>query len=311
MKKIREAQEILKALGLEPKQQNKMSALTLLALANLGPRSKWGEAKNDSVTVTKSIMVFVANVYKKTYAPNTRETFRREVLHQFTQAGVTAHNPDNPSLPVNSPNAHYGLTKEALAVIRAYGTPKFSALSKRFISALEVRQALYKNKRDIKRIPLKLPDGRELLLSPGKHNEIEAAVILHFGPRFAKGADVLYLGDTEDKGIIFEEKKLRKLGCKIIDHGKLPDVILYLKEKKWLYLIEAVASHGPISQKRVNELKDIFPSKEFGIVFVTAFFDATEFKKHLNDIAWDTEVWLADAPDHLIHFNGDRFVGPR
>ena len=104
---------------------------------------------------------------------------------------------------------------------------------------------------------------------------------------------------------------MKELGNNIVDHGKLPDVILYLEDKKWLFLIEAVSSHGPVSQKRVQELKEIFPAENYGIVFVSAFPDATEFKKHVKDIAWDTEVWLADAPDHLIHFNGDRFMGPR
>lgn len=311
MKKIKEAQVILKALGLAEQQQNEMAGLTLLALCGVTPRARWADATGKSLSVTKGVMVFVSEIYKKKYAANTRETFRRFVLHQFTQAGVTNYNPDDPTLPVNSPKAHYALTQQALVVIQAFGTNKFEKLSKSFRSSLEVRQQQYQNKRDIKRIPLKLPDGKEVLLSPGKHNEIEAAVVHEFGPRFAKGAKLLYLGDTENKEIIFEKEKLQAIGSKIIDHGKLPDVILYLEDKKWLYLIEAVSSHGPVSQKRVQELKDIFPSSDYGIVYVSAFPDFTEFRKHLKDIAWDTEVWLVDSPDHLVHFNGDRFMGPR
>lgn len=310
MKKIKEAQEILKALGLPPQQQNEMSALTLLALANILPKSSWSNATKKSQTVSKGIMIFVLEKYKKPYAPNTRETFRRQVLHQLTQAGVTAYNPDDPTLPVNSPKAHYALTNEALQVLKAYGNGSFNKLSAKFVKNLTNRQNLYQTKRNIKKIHLKLSDGREFLLSPGLHNELEAAVVKEFSSRFAKGSAILYLGDAENKEILFETEKLKNLGCKIIDHGKLPDVILYDESKKWLFLVEAVASHGPVSQKRVTELKDIFPAK-LGLIFVSAFPDISEFKKHAKDIAWDTEVWLMDSPDHLIHFNGDRFVGPR
>ncbi len=256
-------------------------------------------------------MAFVKDKYGRAYAPNTRETFRRQVLHQFTQAGVTAYNPDDPNLPVNSPKAHYALTKEALAVIQSFGFSSFRKLASKFVQNLTKRQAQYQNQRNLKRIPLKLADGREFSLSPGVHNEVEVAVIAEFGSRFGRGSEVLYLGDTENKDIIFEKDRLAKLGCKIIDHGKLPDVILYHREKRWLFLVEAVASHGPMSQKRVNELKDIFSDSGLGLVFVSAFPDIAEFRRHAKEIAWDTEVWLADSPDHLIHYNGDRFVGPR
>ncbi|MCC6278729.1 MAG: restriction endonuclease [Oligoflexia bacterium] len=311
MQKIKEAQQILKALGLATKQQNEMSALTLLALANILPNGSWAKASKKSMGVSNDIMVFVSKIYKRRYAPNSRETFRRQVLHQFTQACLTAYNPDNPKLPVNSPNAHYALTDEALEAIRAFGKPQFNKLAAKFVKSLEKRAGQYEKKRNINRIPLVLEDGKTLTLSPGEHNEVEAAIVREFGPRFAKGSKLLYLGDTENKEIIFEKDTLKQLGCKIVAHGKFPDVILFDEKNKWLFLIEAVSSHGPMSQKRVNELKDIFSGSKLGLVFVSAFPNFTEFKRHANDIAWDTEVWLADAPDHLIHYNGDRFYGPR
>ena len=311
MKKVEEAQIILQALGLEKPQQNEMSSLTLLALAKIIPTGKWSQATEESTTVSKGIMKFVFEKYKKEYAPNTRETFRRQVLHQFTQAGVTSYNPDNPLLPVNSPKAHYALTKEALAVIRSFGTNSFARNSTNFRKKLKLRQALYQNQRDINKIPLNLDDGRLFMLSPGMHNQLEVAIIKEFGSRFAQGSIILYLGDTEDKNVINEFDILKQLGCEIDDHGKLPDVILYNKEKNWLFLVEAVASHGPVSQKRMNELKDIFPNTKIGLIFVSAFPSFSEFRKYAKEIAWDTEVWLLDSPDHLIHYNGDRFVGPR
>jgi adenine-specific DNA-methyltransferase len=75
-------------------------------------------------------------------------------------------------------------------------------------------------------------------------------------------------------------------------------------------LIEAVTSHGPVDIKRHNELKHLFRGSKAGLVFVTAFESRKAAFKYLTQIAWETEVWCADEPDHLIHFNGERFLGP-
>ena len=90
----------------------------------------------------------------------------------------------------------------------------------------------------------------------------------------------------------------------------MPDVIVYTEEKNWLILIEAVTSHGPVNPKRRGELKTLFESSKAGLVFVTAFLDRRAMVKYLSEISWETEVWVADAPTHLIHFNGERFLGP-
>lgn len=154
-------------------------------------------------------------------------------------------------------------------------------------------------------------DGTEFKLSPGKHNEIQVAVINEFAPRFAAGAKLLYLGDTANKNLYCDEESLRKIGIPITEHSKLPDVIIYDSNKEWLFLIEVVTSHGPVSPKRVIELEDFMKGCKVGKVYITAFPDRAEFKKHVADIAWETEVWIAENPAHMIHFNGDRFIGPR
>ncbi len=86
--------------------------------------------------------------------------------------------------------------------------------------------------------------------------------------------------------------------------------MIHLKTKNWLVLIEAVTSHGPIGLKRHNELKDLFRMARLGLVFVTAFLTRRAMTKYLADIAWETEVWIAETPSHVIHFNGERFLGP-
>ena len=312
MSKITEAQEILKGMGLPNPQQNEMSALTLLALCNIKEDDNWANATRSSKKVTKDIMAFVNENYRKDspYAPNTRETFRRQVLHQFVQAGITNYNPDIPDLPVNSPKAHYALTEEALEVIKSYGTSEWNSKIQQYSIEMTSLRDRYIDERDMYRIPLMI-EGKEFLLSPGAHNEVQAAVISEFAPRFAAGGQLLYVGDTEDKDLYIKKDILNDLKLPVTEHSKLPDIIIFDSKRDWLFLIEAVTSHGPISAKRLIELEDFTKDCPYGIVYVTAFPDNKEFRKHSGDIAWETEVWLADTPDHMIHFNGDRFIGPR
>lgn len=312
MSKIAEAQEILKALGLPSAQQNDMSALTLLALCSIKKDTPWADATRTSQHITKEIMAFVNENYKSDapYAPNTRETFRRQVLHQFIKAGVANYNPDDPTLPVNSPKAHYAITEEALEVAKSYGTKNWDSRTQQFAVEYEILRDRYAAERDMHRIPLVI-EGNEYYLSPGAHNEVQAAVVEEFAPRFAPGGKLLYIGDTEDKDLYVNAAGLEALSLPITEHSKLPDIVISDEKRGWLFLVEVVTSHGPVSAKRVIELEEFTKNCPFGIVYVTAFPNAREFKKHVDEIAWETEVWLSDTPDHMIHFNGDRFIGPR
>lgn len=311
MNKIEEAQEILKALGLPPAQYNEMAALTFLAICNIKENDNWADAKRQSLGVTKGIMTFVNENYNKLYAPNSRETFRRQVLHQFIQARVVDYNPDKPDLPVNSPNAHYALTNEVLEVVKTYKTQNWDKALKSFIDSVGKLSELYLKERELNQIPVTLQNGETINLSAGKHNKVQAAIVEQFAPRFANGGILLYLGDTAKKDLVVDEKALKDLGIPIDQHSKLPDVVIYDSTRKWLFLIEAVTSHGPVSPKRLIELEEFLENCKVGKVYVTAFPDMNEFKKHSNNIAWETEVWLMEVPDHMIHFNGDKFIGPR
>ena len=311
MTKIKEAQDILKTLGLPAAQCNELSALTFLALCNIKEKDNWENAERQSLGLTKGIMAFVNSYYKKKYAANTRETFRKGVLHQFVQARIADYNPDNPSLPVNSPKAHYALSNEALEVVKTYNSRNWNKKVKHFISTVGELSEVYLKQRDIIHIPVKLSNGKVLKLTAGKHNEVQAAIIEKFAPRFANGGTLLYLGDAAKKDLFVDTKKLKELGIPINQHSKLPDVVIYDTARNWLFLIEAVTSSGPVSPKRIVELEKFLKECKVGKVYVTAFPDMSEFKKHSKNIAWETEVWLMDVPDHMIHFNGDRFIGPR
>ena len=168
----------------------------------------------------------------------------------------------------------------------------------------------YAKERDRLKVAISVPSGKRVLLSAGEHNELIRAVIEEFAPRFVPGGKLIYAGDTADKTGHFDTRLLLSLGVDINKHGKMPDIVLYCKKRNWLLLIEAVTSHGPVDGKRHAELESLFACSEAGLVYVTAFPNRLIMRRYLGDIAWETEVWVADSPTHLIHFNGDRFLGP-
>jgi adenine-specific DNA-methyltransferase len=310
MGKIQEAQDILKTLGLPKAQQNEMAALTLLVLAQLSENMAWREAQRRSLRV-HDILGEMQTRYDRKYAENTRETIRRQVLHQFVQAGLVERNPDELSLATNSPRTHYALSETALQTIRTYASPLWIDAAQTYLEGKSALIDIYLRQRDQHKVSLMMESGVEYHLSPGAHNQLQVAVIEEFGPRFAPGAQVLYVGDTANKTLHMNTDGFAKLGIPVFNHDKLPDVVLYDENRNWLYLIEAVTSHGPISPKRQLELEKFLNDCSAGLIFVTAFPDFNTFKSFADNIAYETEVWIADRPTHLIHFNGDRLLGPR
>ena len=159
-------------------------------------------------------------------------------------------------------------------------------------------------------IPVKIND-KDYTFSVGKHNELQKAIIEQFASRFAPGSNCLYIGDTTKKDLVKDIKKLEELGIDITLHDKMPDVVLYREDKNWLYFIEAVTSVGPMDPKRILEISEMTKNVTAGKIFVTAFLNFETYRKYSNQLAWETEVWIADIPDHMIHLNGNKFLGPR
>lgn len=309
MSKINDAKKILLGLGLPIKQQNDRSAGTLLALLDVKKRISWKKANNQLIGI-HSIIKFLNSNYDFSYAENTRESIRRQTIHQFEQAGLIERNRDDPSRPINSGKTVYSITPELLDVIKSFKTKEWKIKLNTFISVREKLVEKYYKKRELQKIPL-IINGKEFALSAGKHNEIQVAVVKEFAERFAKGSELLYLGDTQKKDLFYNDKILTKIGIPFDKHNKLPDVVIYDENKNWLYLIEAVTSHGPISPKRILELDEMLKNSNVGKVYVTAFLEFSDFKKYSKEIAWETEVWIVEFPDHMIHFNGDKFIGPK
>jgi adenine-specific DNA-methyltransferase len=314
--KLAHAKKILTALGLPAGQCNDRSGWTLLALANVKPNDQWKTAKSPLLP-TVSIMEFIRTQYGMDYKPNSRETIRRQTLHQFEQARLVDRNRDDPKRATNSKYNNYSLNKEIIDILSEFPDGKWEAKMQIFKDSVPELIAQYERKIDMNKIPIELPNGKILKLSPGIHNKLHADILHEFCSRFiGAGGKLLYMGDTASsrkeggKLMFLESKVLQSLGVPPMAHDKLPDVVVYDKARKWLFLIEAVTSHGPVSPKRWIELEEAFKSCKVGLVYVTAFPNSSVFRKNAADIAWETEVWIADNPDHMIHFNGDRFLGP-
>jgi len=306
---IAAAGQILTSFGLPRAQRNERSALCLLALLNLTPGMPWAKAGNPLMGITP-IMDWAREHYDKDYAPNTRETVRRQTMHQFVEAGIALYNPDRPDRPVNSPKAVYQIEPAALALLRAFGTDAWRNTLAEYLATRETLSARYAKERTQNRIPVEIAPDRIISLSSGEHSDLIRSIIEDFAPRFAPGSILIYAGDTGDKWGCFDAALLAELNVAVDAHGKMPDVVLYYPARNWLLLVESVTSHGPVDGKRHDELARLFAESSAGLVFVTAFPGRAVMSRYLGEIAWETEVWVADAPSHLIHFNGERFLGP-
>ena len=305
MSKLDEAKEILASLQVPAQQQNGMCCCVLLAMAGLTENDPWPSAANKWIRI-HDVIAFSNQNYGTTYAENSRETFRKQAMHHFRNAAFIEDN----GMATNSPNYRYRLTDEMLSLIQSYGTADWTKKWKQFMSNHGSLIELYASKRDMRKIPV-LINGVNLTFSPGEHNQLQRAIIEEFAPRFAPNSECLYVGDTIKKDLVKNEDKLREMGFAITLHDKMPDVVLYSEERNWLYFIESVTSVGPMEPKRIKEIEEMTANVTAGKIYVTAFLDFKTFKKFSEALAWETEVWIADIPNHMIHLNGDKFLGPR
>ena len=308
-KRIVEAIDILGQFGLPCAQINERTAYCLLALLNITPDKAWGEAGSPLVGITP-MMDFAREYYGKDYAPNTRETFRRFSMHQMVQAGIALYNPDMPDRPTNSPKAVYQISPAALDVIKAYGSRDWTGKLSAFKSMASTLTVQYAKERLMDMVKLNIRKDLQVSLSPGKHNELIRAIIEDMAPRFIPGSTLVYIGDTGEKWGFFDDALSARLGFNVEAHGKMPDVILWQEEKNWLVHVKSVTSHGPVDSKRYIELSELFSSVHADKVFISAFPDKRTFARFASDVAWETEVWVSDNPTHMVHFNGDKFIGP-
>ncbi len=305
MDKIDEARVLLKMLGMPKTQQADICCYVLLAMAGIKPDTLWKDAGNEWIRI-HDIIQFANTYYGSTYAENSRETFRKQALHHFRNAALVEDN----GKATNSPNHRYRLTEETLQMVRTFQTSEWQKSVSRFLEYHEKLVDMYASKKKMTMMPVRI-NGADFQFSTGRHNELQKAIIEEFAPRFAPNSECLYVGDTIEKDLVKNVDKLKELGFEITLHDKMPDVVLYREDKDWIYFVESVTSVGPMDAKRILEITEMTKNVTAGKIFVTAFLDFKTYKRFSENLAWETEVWIAEMPEHMIHLNGDKFLGPR
>lgn len=306
---IETMRSVLENLGMDAKRSNERSAMTMLALAHLRVGDPWTAATNEMYT-TREIMDWIRDEFGQEYKPNTRETIRRLTLHQFMQGGLVEYNADDPERPTNSPKNNYRISPLALNVIRSINTIDYQHELDLFHGEVTYWVTYVEERRDMARVPVTLPDGSKTTLSAGGQNTLVKAMIEEFCPCFVPGGEVLFIDDTDKALRDKAAPVLRQLNVSIPTHGKAPDLIVWNRDKNWLFLMEACSSHGPIDVTRKREIVSLFGDAKCPLVLVSCFPDRATMRKYLIDLAWETEAWCADTPDHMIHLDGERFLGP-
>jgi hypothetical protein len=305
---IDQALSILIALGIPREQHNDRTAMCLLALVDLYDDKKWDQATNPTHGI-RGILDFIREKMKIPYAENTRETIRDESVKPLVAAGILERNPDAPNRSTNSPATVYQIAPEALDLLKKFGQTEWNTALEEYLSSRVTLIERYARRRTELQVKIKVGNS-DIQISSGTHSELIKQILEQFVPMFAPNAKTLYVGDTGSKWGLFDADRLAELGVEVSRHGQMPDVLLYDEEKNWLFLIESVTSNGPIDGRRYEELLGLFGKSKAELVFVTAFPDRKVMRRYLHVLAWETEVWIADAPDHLVHFNGEKFLGP-
>ena len=303
--KIEDAREFLKTVGMPKAQQADVCCYVILAMSGMKPNMSWNEATNEWIRI-HDIIQFVNDFYGMSYAENSRETFRKQALHMFRTAALVEDNGKS----TNSPNYRYRLTEETIEILKTIGTPEWKPAINKFLYYHEKLIDTYASKKKMTMMAVNI-NGESFKFSTGKHNELQKAILEEFAPRFAPNCECLYVGDTVKKDLVKNVEKLKELGFEITLHDKMPDVVLYRKDKDWIYFVESVTSVGPMDPKRILEIEEMTRDVTAGKIFVTAFLDFKTYKKFADKLAWETEVWIKEVPEHMIHLNGDRFMGPR
>ena len=305
MNRVEEARDFLTQIGVPKNLRKDMCCYILVALADMAIKSSWQEANNPWMRI-HDIISYLETHGIKSYAENSRETVRKTGLRPLRDLAIVEDNGQT----THSGNFSYRLTNEVLDLLHSYQTSEWETALKYYLKYNGALVHSYQSKKELQKMPVRV-NGQDLRFSPGKHNQLQKQILEVFAPRFAKPSfECLYVGDSTDRYMYKNDKLLYELGFDIT-LDVLPDLVLYVPEKKWLFFVECVTTVGPMDQRRVEDIEKMTQGVDAGNIYVTAFQDFTTYKKFSQVLAWDTEVWIADAPEHMIHLNGDNFMGPR
>lgn len=294
-----------------PRRLERM-AIAFLAVSDIKTSKEIQLAKNLSddahAIKTREIIEYVNVHFQENISSGSYDNIRRKDLKLLLAAEIVLQS--SPTSATNDSTRGYGLNQAYAKLLKNYPSKGWSSGVKKQLKGIKTLSEKLKRKRNLDKIPIVLSSSKKLKFSIGLHNVLQKSIVEQFLPIYGYGAEVLYIGDTSNKYLHLNQSALEKLNFFKISHDELPDIIAYSKAKNWLYLIEAVHSSGAINELRLLQLKKLTKNCKADIIYITAFLDRKTFRKFIGDIAWETEVWIADNPEHLIHFNGDKFLGP-
>lgn len=282
--------------------------LSIVDIKTCGAWSKAKDADDGRSMTTRQIISYMRQNFFENISDGSYDDIRRQDLLMPLNAGIIIQT--NPDSNRNNPIRGYALNPEFSPIVRSRDQEGWTDTVRSFMSGRRTLSEELSQPRSSQRIPIKIPSGEEITFGPGPHNELQRKIIEEFLPRFGFGAEVLYVGDAEDRLKYLNTEKLESLNFFTLGSGELPDVVAYSYQKNWLYCVEAVHSANPISPLRLRNFKTLLSRCSAGVIYVSAFLDRGTFRKFVSDIAWETEVWIAESPDHLVHFDGEHFLGP-
>lgn len=314
---IREALFIIDQLGiplegLTGRDKEKL-AMALLAAGDVKTSKEWRKVKstNSGYSITTKQCVEFYNTYlEENMSKGSYDYVLRDGFSKLLIGGIVERS--KPESNLSDATRGYRISTEYARIISKFGQKDWEKQVEIFNKTHKTYRERLAQTRNIPMINVKMPDGKEFQLKDGEHNLIQQQVITEFLPRFGcYGATLLYCGDSDNKyGVINEKEKLAELGIKDLSQGKLPDIVAYSAEKDWIYLIEAYHTSNPITAERKYELEQMMGECADKCIYITAFESNDAFRSCKEDLAWETEVWIVTNPDHMIHRNGFRFIGP-
>ena len=313
---MEEALDLLEQLGIPLERltgaRKAHLARVFLSLAGLTTRKGWAELQDADThqLSTKRILAYGREHWGEKRSDGSYDDVRRQDLKLLTLSGVVIAAANKPGATTNDGTRGYGIHPVVAAVARMYATPQWAGAIDRFRKVWPSLTDELARRRELEMLPVTLPNGETIRFKPDPHNRLQELVISKFLPFFGHGAEVLYVGDATEKAKVVDEAYLKELGMFELGHEELPDIVAYSKSRNWLYLIEAVTTANPVTEERRLTLERRLAACKAERIYVTAFLDRPSFRKFAASIAWETEAWVADAPEHLVHFNGNKFLGP-
>jgi type II restriction enzyme len=317
--KIAEALQLLQSIGIPiegrtPRQKQRM-ALALLAVAKMKPDTPWAEATifdaaSSWKPKSREIIAFWNAHWGEEVSPGSYDDVRRKDLLHLTLSGLVLAAAGQSGADPNNPTRGYAINKDAKEVLRGFGTQRGRDAAAEFLRQYGELKKRLEKPREKSGLPVMLPHGVEVELGRGRHNQLQKAIVEEFIPRFVRKPKVLYLGDTAKKALHIDGAGFAALGMKEPAREMLPDIVVFDEARGWVFLIEAVHSANPISSERHISLEAFTKDCKVPKVYVSVFENRASLRKWLAEIGWETEVWLTDSPGHLIHFDGEKFLGP-